>query len=435
MDMIKMEVVMKQIKIGFLGLGVIGAELLNIIATNQNSILKRYGIKIKFGKVFIRDLYKKRNVNIKEPELTTDPWEVINDPDTDIICECVGGSGTEETKEYIFKAMNNGKSVILSSKKVLALNGKEIINLATEKKVQLKYDATVGGGIPIAKVLKECFKGEKIDKFIGILNATSNFIYTKMDKDNLSFDAALLKAQEQGYAENDPLEDINGFDALYKTIILMMFSMNKYVDIKLLKASPFSNIDILDMKYAQELGYRIKPLAIVENKEQLVYRIGACLIKDSHIVANIDYNNNIVTFEGPNTGTLGFYGQGAGSKPTASAMFDDLISILNTSNEQLQQINNESFGEVLNITEVMEYKNNLYWRISVHNKVGMFVQIATILASNNVNIEKIIQKDKIGNKIGIVLLTSSIDSEIITSIISQFRDNEIEINCIIPFLD
>lgn len=426
---------MKQIKIGFLGMGVIGSELINIIAANRNSISERYGVNIIFGKIFVRDINKKRVVNLPELELTTDPWEVVNDSGTDVICECVGGNGTDETKQYIFKAMNNGKSVILSSKKVLALNGMEIIKLAMDKNVQLKYDATVGGGIPIAKMLKECFKGEKINKVIGILNATSNFIYTKMDRDNLSFEAALKKAQELGYAENDPSEDINGFDALYKTIILMMFGMKKWVDIGLLKTDSFSNIDILDMRYAEELGYRIKPIGIVENKQQLVYRIGPCLIKDTNIAANTAYNNNIITIEGSNTGTLGFYGQGAGAKPTASAMFDDLVSVVNTSEDKVEQINLDAFGEIRSFEDVKEYKNNLYWRISVLNKVGMFLQISTILASNNVNIEKIIQKDEIGNKIGIVLLTSGISSEKITILTRQFNEIDIEINCIMPFLD
>jgi homoserine dehydrogenase len=425
----------KTIRVGFLGLGVVGAELVNIIRANRERILSKYDIDIELGKIFVRDPDKKRSIDTEGLQLTTSAHDVIDDRDTDIICECVGGAGTEGTREYIIRAIKNGKSVVLSSKKVLALHGMEILELARSYDATVKFDATVGGGIPVAKIIKECFKGEEIKKVVGILNATSNFIYSKMEKEGLSFEAALKNAQELGYAENDPTEDIEGFDALYKAIILVMFSMKKWVDIKKVKMTPFSKISVRDMKYANELGYQIKPLVIAENKEKLVYRIGPCLIKDSHIAANTFNNYNMIVFEGSNSGILGFYGQGAGSKPTASAMFDDLVGMLIQQQEGgPDPVSSELYNGIHAVDELQEYENNLYWRISVENKIGKFAAIASILANNAVNMEKIIQKDEVEDRMGIVLLTSSVDPETMSRITGQFQDSGVKIHIVMPFL-
>lgn len=425
---------MKTIKIGFLGLGVVGAELVSIIRTNRERIRSKYAIDMELGKIYVRDPGKKRSIDTSDLHLTTNACEVVDDADTDIVCECVGGAGTEGTREYVVRAVKNRKSVILSSKKVLALYGMEILELARSYEVTVKFDATVGGGIPVAKIIKECFKGEEIKKVVGILNATSNFIYTKMEKEGLSFEAALKSAQELGYAENDPTEDIEGFDALYKAIILVMFSMKKWVDIRRVKTTPFSRISVRDMKYANELGYQVKPLVIAENRERLVYRIGPCLIRDSHIAANTFNNNNMIVFEGSNSGVLGFYGQGAGSKPTASAMFDDLVGMLLQKEGKPDPGSTELYNGIHAVEEVQEYENNLYWRISVENKIGKFAAIAAILAENTVNMEKIIQKDEVEGRMGIVLLTSSVDPETMSRIVREFEAGGVKIHTIMPFL-
>lgn len=426
---------MKTIKIGFLGLGVVGAELVNIIQGNSERIREKYSVNIVLGKIFVRNPDKKRSIDTSRLQLTTDAGEVIDDKDTDIICESVGGAGTEETKEYVAAAIRNGKSVVLSSKKVLALYGMEILGLARKHNIMVKFDATVGGGIPVAKIIKDCFKGEEIKKVVGILNATSNFIYSKMEKEDLSFEAALKNAQELGYAENDPSEDINGMDALYKAIILVMFSMKKWVDIKKIKTTPFSKINILDMKYANELGYQIKPLVIAENREKLIYRLGPCLVRDSHITANTFNNYNMIVFEGSNSGILGFYGQGAGSKPTASAMFDDLVGIMAQQQVECPDlVSSELYKGIKAVDDLQEYESNLYWRISVDNIIGKFAEIARILADNAINIEKIIQKDGVEGRMGIVLLTSGVDTKTINQVSAQFDACGVVIHAIMPFL-
>jgi homoserine dehydrogenase len=421
---------MKKIKVGLLGLGIVGAELANIISSNKEAVKQKYGIEMEIGKAFVRDLQKKRSTDIAPSSLTNDAYEVLSD--SDIVCECMGGSGTETTKDYVIRCIESGKPVIMSSKKVIALYGKDILDLCMSKKSLIRFDATVGGGIPIAKVIKECFKGERITKAVGILNATSNYIYSSMERKGYSFEQALKKAQELGYAENDPTEDIDGFDALYKVVVLSLFAMKSWVNIKEMSTKSFSSIDLIDMKYAQDLGYKIKPLAILEKKNgTFIYRVGPCLIAENHIAANIINNFNIIVFEGSNSGKLGFYGQGAGSKPTASAMYDDLIGVLKT-NFQYEIDLYEGF-EV--IDDYRDFSNSLYWRISVDNIIGKLALICNVFAKNSVNIEKVIQKDEVNGKMDVVLLTNSVESTVIDFIIHEFEDNKIDVHAIIPFFN
>ena len=423
------------VSVGILGLGVVGAELVNIIKINHSNILKNYGIDLQIKSIFVRDVKKTRTTDISGLNLTSNVHDVINDPEIDIICECIGGSGTELTKDYILSAINNNKSIVMSSKKTLAIYGKQILSLACKKNISFKYDATVGGGVPVAKILTNCFKGEKIEQIVGILNATSNYIYTRMEKDNLSFEKALEKAQELGYAENNPSEDINGYDALYKAVILTLFSSKKWLDVNKLETTPFSSINMTDVKYAEELGYKIKPLAIIENQPNgITYKIGPCLIKENHIVENTQNNFNVIVFKGSNSGMLGFYGQGAGSLPTASAMFDDIVGILTSSNSSHYNTIDQLCSNIVEADNVSEYKNNLYLRINVENKIGRLAFICSILSKNSVNVEKIIQKDGSSGMMDIVFLTSSIESSTINEIINEFNVNGIKIHTLIPFL-
>jgi homoserine dehydrogenase len=420
---------MEKIKIGFLGLGVVGAELVNIVQNSRDCIKQNLGVELEIGKVFVRDPGKKRGTNIDALDLTTNPDEVINDPETDIICECIGGAGTELTYEYVMKAIQSKKSVVMSSKKTLAFYGPEILRMATEYGVSLKYDATVGGGIPIAKILENCHNGEKVTKISGILNATSNFIYTKMSKDNDTFEEALKKAQQNGYAENDPTEDIKSFDALYKSVILSMFGFGKHFDFSLIRTTPYSKIDLSDMKFANELGYTIKPVINIEDhKGKLLYNIGPCLIKNDDIIANTFSNFNIISITGTHSGKMSFYGQGAGDRPTASAMFDDVVGII--TGKRIYKL-----PEISEWNEVCEKKNNQYIRVRAHNTIGKLNKITNILSERSINIEKILQKDKIDDQYDIILFTSSVENNIADDLQECLKNIDVELISMIPFLE
>lgn len=403
---------MKTVKLGVLGLGIVGSEFVSLVNKNAKRIASETGYKLEIESVFVRDTMKTRDTSTTGLQLTTNAMDIVNNPAIDIICECMGGNGFETTRELVLQSLKNGKHVIMSSKKALARNAEELLHCAYSHQRYLKYDASVGGGIPIAKVLEKSFRGDSIVKIAGVFNATSNFIYSSMFADNQSYETALKNAQDKGYAENDPSDDVDGIDSLNKLIILTMFGMHKIVKHSGIKAESFKGINTLDMKYAGELGYTIKPLALIKTDNDLLeYKIGPCLVPSSHIIANTHNNFNAILVEGESCGELGFYGQGAGAKPTATAMFDDLVNILENASVKIT-----NGYDVVCESKVKELESGYYWRFKAKNEVGVFTKISNIFTRKNVTIDKIIQKP-IGKDISeIVLITGSNESNKIVEV-------------------
>jgi homoserine dehydrogenase len=420
----------KNVNLGLLGLGVVGSELALQVNKNAKRIENELGVVITIKKIYVRTTNKTRDIDTTTLPLTTNVNDVINNPDIDIICECMGGNGFDDTRNFILQAINNKKHIVLSSKKMLALYANEILLAANKNNVCIKYDASVGGGIPIAKVIEQSFKGDKVVKIMGIFNATSNYIYSKMFSEKISFLDALKSAQDKGYAENNPSDDVDGFDSLYKLNILTMFGLHKIINPLDIKPESFTKIDIRDMQYAVELGYMIKPLALLKVKGNAYeIKVGPCLVPASHLIANTFNNFNSIIIEGEQCGELGFYGQGAGSNPTAFAMFDDLYSILKYENQE------EKFPfEVVKKEQLLNYQSKLYWRFTVKNKVGVFAKLTQVLALNEINIEKIIQKDEVAGGIEIVLLTSNVSTDKVERIINELELHDMSNNAVIPFV-
>jgi homoserine dehydrogenase len=318
----------KKVKIGILGLGVVGSELVEQIRHNTQRMEVEYGIRFVIKKVFVKNISKKRTIDTSDLFLTSNASDIINDSEISVICECLGGNGFCETKNIVLDCLNQGKHVIMSSKKALAHHAEYFIDAANNNKVFLKYDATVGGGIPIGKVLENAFKGDHITRISGIFNATSNFVYTQMNDNGLAYAEALKIAQEKGYAENDPSEDVDGFDAANKLVILSLFAAHTYIHPNRIIPVSFTSISKTDIEVAKKQGYTIKPIASVELSEKgCKVSVGPKLVPSNGILACTPYNYNTIILEGKNCGELAFYGQGAGAAPTASAMFDDLVSV------------------------------------------------------------------------------------------------------------
>lgn len=418
------------IKVGILGLGVIGSELVLQILNNRSRIEKETGVSIEIEKIYVRTLNKIRTLDTTNLPLTTDINDIINNPGIDIICECMGGNGYELTCDYLLEAIKNDKHLVMSSKKTLAKYAALLIKAADSHNVHLHYEACVGGGIPIAKVLANAFKGDRVLNIMGIFNATSNYIYSKMFNHNLTFQEALKEAQVNGYAENDPSDDVDGYDSLYKLIILAIFGMKQIIDPSHLQPDSFRKINIKDMKYADELGYRIKPLALLKRvNDTFEYKIGQCLIPSEHVIANTFNNYNSILIEGENCGELNFYGQGAGAKPTATAMFDDLMNIL--ANPEPRDI--IAFSEI-DSKQIVQYNSKQYWRFTMKNEVGVLSKFTAVLAKNNINIEKFIQKEEVEGGIEIVLLSSAVTPSITESILNCLNDVNIINNSVIPLV-
>jgi homoserine dehydrogenase len=317
----------KQIKVSFLGLGVVGAQLMEYISKNQEKILKSYNVQLVINKVFVRDITKKRNVDSSNFTLTNQPYEALEG--ADIVIECLGGNGSELTRKLVLAAIEDKKAVIMSSKKCLALYGGEIMSEVQRKNTLFCYDASVGGGIPISRILMSMGRCEEIQKIYGIANATSNFILDEMKNRNISYEEALANAKQKGYAENNPDEDIEGYDSLYKSIILAGFGMNQWIEPSKINPSSIKNITKEKLEDADKNHCVIKAVFCMENNNgEIAIHVGPMQVRKDSILATVKENNNIIIIDGSESKERAFYGQGAGAKPTASAMFDDLVSII-----------------------------------------------------------------------------------------------------------
>ena len=381
---------MKTIGIGILGLGTIGGELVQIIRENQPRIRDFYGIDIQIRGIFVRDVNKKRDIDTSDLPLTDCAESIIEDENVQLICECMGGSGTEHTYPLIRRAIELKKNVVMSSKKVLALHGLELLELSRKNKSVLCYDATVGGGIPIEKVVENSFYYQEIRKIYGILNGTSNFICSSMFLKHKSFNQALKEAQRLGYAENDPSDDIDSCDALYKAEILALMCMERIFDLNAVFPRTIRGISNFDFEMLEDEGYTIKPLVSMEIKgEDLYYIIGPAVVSiEDNVVSGVDANNNIIAVIGNKSGELSFSGQGAGKSPTASVMFDDLLNTL------LYRNNSILYSGVKPFREVIEDNTALYLHLKVNDKPGVIAEIAGLLSRMGINIDKFITRGK-----------------------------------------
>jgi homoserine dehydrogenase len=340
----------KEVKIGILGLGVVGSELVNQIRQNASKIELEYNVRLVIKSIYVKNITKSRTIDTTGLFLTEMANQIIYDPEISIICECMGGNGYKDTRNIVLACLNHGKHVIMSSKKALAHNAELFIHAANSNHLFLKYDATVGGGIPIAKVIGSAFKGDTITEITGIFNATSNFIYTQMSENGLSYPDALKIAQEKGYAENDPSEDVDGIDARNKLVILSLFAAKKYIHPDCIIPVSFTTISKSDIETAKKQGFTIKPIASIElTDDGYKATVGPRLVPSNSILACTPSNYNTIILKGKNCGELAFYGQGAGAAPTASAMFDDLVCIC-SSNELPKPIR---FNEISDIEKVL----------------------------------------------------------------------------------
>ncbi len=318
---------MRKIKIAILGFGTVGCQIYQYLKSESEHIRELFQVEIEVVKIYVRDINKERSIKGIEFLLTDQGYDAIDA--ADLIMECIGGNGSELSRELVQYAIRKEKPVILSSKKCLAFYGRELFGEAVGNHVPIYYDACVGGGIPISRNLKDMGRCEQIKKIYGIVNATSNVILEDMSSRNMTFQEALLQAQKQGIAENDPSEDVDGYDALYKAIILAGITFGTWISVP--SVQPESLRDLTEGDFAQEKtsGYVIKQVFEINcEKETIVCSVQNRLVDKDSLIACVKGRNNIIIIDSTEAGERAFYGQGAGAKPTASAMFDDMILCL-----------------------------------------------------------------------------------------------------------
>ena len=380
-----------QVKVGIVGCGTVGTGTTKLLLENGGLIKKKTGIEFRLVKVADIDWERKREFEIPEELRTTDYKEVLKE--ADIVVELVGGTGF--AKKLILEALNSGKSVVTANKHLLAEEGKDIFELAKKNNLFLGFEAAVGGGIPVIKALKEGLVGNRIKNILGILNGTTNYILTEMFEKGVSFETALKDSQERGYAEADPSLDIDGWDAAHKITLLAMLAYGNYIDFKDVYVEGIRNIDKLDVELGKELGYTLKLLAIAKRVDSEVeVRVHPTFIHSDEALAKVSGVYNAVMIEGDFVGKTMFYGQGAGSHPTASAVVSDIVDAgryLICKDLKYLRVDWES--QSLKIRK--NFYSRYYIRFDVPDKPGVLAKISNVLANFNISIAAVLQKEMV----------------------------------------
>jgi len=387
---------MKKISIGLIGLGNIGTGVAKLLQQNEELITKKLGAKLILKKIADINITSPRDVKIPKNVLTTDAREVLNDPEISIVIELMGGY--EPARTFVLEAIKNGKHIVTANKAMLATFGNEIFPAAQKKGVDIGFEASVGGTIPIIKTLKESLVANKINSIVGIMNGTCNFILTKMTDEGKPFDVVLKEAQQLGFAEADPTFDIEGIDTSHKMAIVLSLAYGKKVNLKDIYLEGITKISGEDIAFAKELGYRIKLLAIGMLKGDAVEaRIHPTMISSGHLLANVNRNYNAFHLVGDASGPVFLFGQGAGMMPTASAVFSDIIdSARNVMKGISGRVPLRSITETgmkdINLIPMDNIETKYYFRFSVLDRPGVLSKISGILGEHNISLATVIQK-------------------------------------------
>ncbi len=401
---------MKPINVGLLGLGTVGGGTLTVLRRNAEEITRRAGREIRVVRAAVRDLEKARALAGDLP-LTTNPFDIVDDPEIDIVVELIGG--LEPARELVMQAIARGKHVVTANKHLVAKYGNEIFAAAQAKGVMVAFEAAVAGGIPIIKALREGLTANRIEWLAGIINGTSNFILTEMRDKGAAFDDVLKEAQRLGYAEADPTFDIEGIDAAHKLTILSAIAFGIPMQFDRAYTEGISKLTREDVQYAEELGYRIKLLGIARRAENgIELRVHPTLIPERRLIANVDGAMNAVLVLGDAVGPTLYYGAGAGAEPTASAVVADLVDVtrLHTADPHHRVPHLAFQPDQLAATPILpmdEVRTAYYLRLSAFDRPGVLADITRILADGNISIDAMVQKEPAEGEeqVTIILLT------------------------------
>ena len=396
------------IGIGLIGFGTVGGGVVKLLFENRPVIRQKTGLDLELRKIVVRDLNKRRDAGVDVPQglLTANVDEVLANPQIQIVVELIGG--IEPAKSFILKAFANGKSVVTANKKLLASHGPELFAAAKKHKVDFFFEASVAGGIPLLKSIREGLVANKITKVFGIVNGTCNYILTKMSEEGLDFQTALKQAQEKGFAEADPSLDIDGNDSADKLAVLALLSWGLSVPVPQIYTEGIRKIELEDIRYASDLGYSLKLLAIGKcDGKQVEARVHPTLLPKKHLLSSVRDEYNAVYVEGDAVGSTVFYGKGAGRMPTASAVVADVVDVAR----------NISFGSVgrvlpefaeppkMALKRMSGVNSQYYVRMYLLDKPGVLAKIAKIFGEHEINIDSVIQTGGRGQEMVPVVFT------------------------------
>ncbi len=422
---------MKSIKVGLLGVGNVGGGTFDVLARNQEEIRRRAGRGIEVVAVSARNLERATARTGGKVKVVASPFDIVNDPEIDIVVELIGGY--DEAKALVLQAIANGKHVVTANKALLAVHGNEIFAAAQAKGVMVAFEAAVAGGIPIIKALREGLTANRIQWLAGIINGTTNFILSEMRDKGLDFGTVLKQAQELGYAEADPTFDIEGVDAAHKATIMSAIAFGIPVQFDKAHVEGISKLNAIDIRYAEQLGYRIKLLGIakranVNGTEGVELRVHPTLIPSKRLIANVEGAMNAVLVQGDAVGATLYYGKGAGAEPTASAVIADLVDItrLATADPEHRvphlafQPNEMTDIEILPMSEIT---TSYYLRMNVSDQPGVLADLTRILADATISIDAMLQKEPAEGetRTDIIFLTHQTQEKNVTAAIAKME--------------
>jgi homoserine dehydrogenase len=395
------------INVGIIGFGTVGTGTVRILLENREILKERIGFEINLKRIADVDITRDRGIHISRDILTANVDSLLDDPHIDIVVELIGG--IRPAKDFILKAILNHKHVITANKALLATAGNEIFKAAFEAGVEIGFEASVAGGIPIIKVIREGLVANRIKAVYGIINGTSNYILTKMTEEHVEFSEALKEAQNLGYAEADPTLDVEGVDSAHKLAILASLSYGIPISFDGIYREGISNVSPQDIEFASELGYKVKLLAIAKETDNAVeLRVHPTMIPEEYLISKVDGPFNAVYVEGDATGSTLYYGRGAGDMPTGSAVVSDIVDIA-------RNIKKNAIGRIpvmtrtlrdLRIKTMDDVVSKYYFRFSALDRPGVLSKISGILGNYNISIASVIQKGRrFGKAVPLVVLT------------------------------
>ena len=399
----------RQVNVGIIGLGTVGTGVARILLEQKELLKTRTSLDFNLKTIVELDWSKDRNLDLSQVNCTTDADTLLEDPEINVVIETIGGY--EPAFTFISKALKNRKHVVTANKALIATKGMELYKMAQENGVDFLFEASVGGGIPIIKSLREGLVANRFESIYGILNGTTNYILTKMHQKGLDFADALKGAQEKGFAEADPTLDISGGDAAHKLAILSTIASNSFIPFDKIYLEGITEITKLDISFAQSFGMTIKLLAIYKRSEEGVdLRVHPTLIDNSHLLAAVSNELNAIFVKGDFVGDTMFYGPGAGERPTASAIVSDIVDL---SRDLLLQEGEKYCNRAISLTQnvrlipIEDVKSRFYLRFMTLDKPGVLSKISGVLAENNISISSMVQLEshEKDNYVPIVLLT------------------------------
>lgn len=394
---------MRNIRVGFLGFGTVGSGTFRILSGNSQSIAKKVGACIEVAGILVRDPRKKRGLEVDPGLFTSNPGDILDNDDIDLLVEVMGG--IDPAREYVLRGMEKGKSVVTANKDLVAAHGKDLFSAAEEHGVDLLFEGSVGGGIPIIRPLKHCLAANRLKDILGIINGTTNYMLTKMAREGSDFASVLREAQQKGYAEADPSADVGGYDAARKLSILASIAFNTRVTFSDVYVEGITRIAREDITYARDLNYLIKLLGIARDTgDGIEVRVHPCFVPATHPLASVSDVFNAIFVRGDAVGEAMFYGRGAGDLPTGSAVVADIMEAARNRIKNMTGLNCTCYEEKP-IHPMGQIQSKYYVRLRAHDRPGVLASIAFALGDRNVSLASVLQKHTDGDMAEIVLIT------------------------------